>query len=135
MEEKSIRVLIVEDEMSIAQAVRHIVGKYFSCETIVVSKDGVAANEVLMSEDFNIIISDWNMPGMNGDELLVAVRNSERHKDVPFLFLTARNDKDSIIAAIQAGTSDYIVKPFKQIDLRNKISELLKRSLSKKNET
>lgn len=73
----------------------------------------------------NVIVSDWNMPRKNGDMLLLEVRSHEKTKNTPFLMLTSRDDKDSLITAMQAGVTDYVIKPFKPVVLLGKMQKLL----------
>lgn len=124
---KRINVIIVEDEDAIALAIKTIVQKYFDCRLLERARNGEEGWDKLMKDDYDLIIADWNMPKKTGDELLLQVRADEKTKDIPFLMLTARSDKDSIITAVQAGTSEYIVKPFQTGMLVNKIEKLLRK--------
>ena len=113
-------VLIAEDDESVSFAIESVVSRKFSCN-IVLAKDGNEAWEKLKSNDVDLIISDWNMPNMSGDELLQDVRESEEYRSIPFIMLTARNDKDSVITAVQAGVTDYISKPFHNKEVVDKV--------------
>ena len=113
-------ILIAEDDESVALALEAILAREFSCEIIVV-EDGQAAWERIKEGGIDIIVSDWNMPNKTGDELLLEVRESEEFRSTPFLMLTARSDKDSVVTAVQSGVSNYIAKPFKKNDVIDKV--------------
>ena len=78
------------------------------------------------SGDFELIISDWNMPVMSGLEFLKAVRADEKTKTIPFLMVTAEALKENIIQAIQSGANNYIVKPFTPQTFEEKLSGMFK---------
>ncbi|MFK5895295.1 MAG: response regulator [Pseudomonadota bacterium] len=88
---------------------------------IVEAANGVKALDLLNHENFDFIICDWDMPEMNGLELLKEVRSNEKFKHLPFLMLTATNKIEKVKAAIDAGVSDYIAKPFQPQTLTEKI--------------
>jgi two-component system chemotaxis response regulator CheY len=90
------------------------------------AEDGVAALKVLQSQKVDFVISDWNMPNMSGLELLKAVRGSDDLKELPFLMVTAEALKDNVVAAVKAGVSNYIVKPFTAEVLTEKIEKIVK---------
>jgi two-component system, chemotaxis family, chemotaxis protein CheY len=92
---------------------------------IVEAADGIKALELLKHGNFDFIICDWDMPKMTGLELLIEVRASEQLKHLPFLMLTATNKTEKVKAAINAGVSDYIAKPFKPQTLMDKIQNSL----------
>lgn len=118
-------ILIAEDDEHICLALNAIVKKAISCEKIVLAEDGNQAWQALQKNKFDLIISDWNMPGLTGQQLLDKVRQSNDHKTTPFLMLTARADKNSVITAVQAGANDYITKPYEKDKLVEKIHNLL----------
>ncbi len=118
-------ILVVDDSKSIRYHLNEILQKHFPVEKVVQAGDGVEAWEILQNEKFDLVLSDWNMPNMNGDELLYKVRGNEATKGVPFILLTTRNDKDSVITAIQAGTTDYLVKPFDETEAVQRIRKVL----------
>lgn len=113
-------ILIAEDDASVAFALETIISREFSCE-IIVAEDGQAAWERIKEGGVDIIVSDWNMPNKTGGELLVDVRGSEEFQRTPFLMLTARSDKESVVMAAQSGVSNYISKPFKKNDVIDKV--------------
>ena len=91
------------------------------------AEDGVAALKVLKSQQVDFIISDWNMPNMSGLELLKAVRGDDELKALPFLMVTAEALKDNVVAAVKAGVSNYIVKPFTKATLEEKVDKIMQR--------
>jgi two-component system chemotaxis response regulator CheY len=91
------------------------------------AEDGLEALHQLEKGEFQFIVSDWNMPRMNGLELLKAVRSSPHLAHLPFLLVTAEAQKENIIDAAQAGADGYIVKPFSAATLNEKIEAILKR--------
>lgn len=118
-------ILIAEDDEHICLALNAIVKKAINCEKIVIAEDGDQAWTAVQENKFDLIISDWNMPGLTGQELLDKVRKNKEHKTTPFLMLTARADKTSVITAVQAGANDYITKPYEKDKLVEKIKSLL----------
>jgi two-component system chemotaxis response regulator CheY len=101
--------------------------KQVGYENIVEAEDGVTALKALKSQKVDLIISDWNMPNMTGLELLKAVRADEDLKTTPFLMVTAEALQDNVIAAVKAGVSNYIVKPFTAEVLNEKIRKILEK--------
>lgn len=121
----AIKILIAEDEDNIRLALKTIVRKNLVCDDIVVCEDGAQAWENVQTQHFSLVISDWNMPNKTGFELLQAMRENEATREVPFLLLTARSDKTSVINALQIGVSDYVTKPFDKEALIQKARKLL----------
>jgi two-component system chemotaxis response regulator CheY len=122
---KNLKILIVDDFATMRKVIRNLL-KQGGFENIVEAEDGVAALKVLESQKVDFIISDWNMPNMSGLELLKAVRADEELKEMPFLMVTAEALKDNIVAAVKAGVSNYIVKPFTAEVLNEKIEKIVK---------
>jgi two-component system chemotaxis response regulator CheY len=91
------------------------------------AEDGAAALNKLRAGDFQFVISDWNMPNMDGITLLQDVRSDPRLKDLPFLMITAEAKRENIIAAAQAGASSYIVKPFTAASLQEKLNKIFEK--------
>ena len=122
---KSIKILIVDDFATMRKVIRNLL-KQGGYENIVEAEDGVAALKILQSQKVDFVISDWNMPNMSGLELLKAVRGSDELKELPFLMVTAEALKDNVVAAVKAGVSNYIVKPFTAEVLTEKIEKIVK---------
>jgi two-component system chemotaxis response regulator CheY len=90
------------------------------------AEDGDVALAKLKAGEFQFIISDWNMPNMRGIDLLKAVRADDKLKALPFLMVTAEAKKEEVLAAMQAGVSQYMVKPFTPDALERKIQAIFK---------
>ncbi|HLA26723.1 MAG TPA: response regulator [Syntrophales bacterium] len=123
---KDIKILVVDDFATMRKLVRNLL-KQAGYENIVEAEDGVAALRILKSQKVDVIISDWNMPNMTGIELLKAVRADEETGKMPFLMVTAEASQDNVIAAVKAGVSNYIVKPFTAEVLNEKITKILEK--------
>lgn len=89
--------------------------------------DGTTALPMLKSGDYDFLVTDWNMPGMNGIELLKHVRSDEKLAALPVLMVTAEAKRDQIIEAAQAGVNGYVVKPFTAQVLKEKIEKIFER--------
>jgi two-component system chemotaxis response regulator CheY len=122
---KNLKILIVDDFATMRKVIRNLL-KQGGFENIVEAEDGVAALKILQSQKVDFVISDWNMPNMSGLELLKAVRGSDDLKELPFLMVTAEALKDNVVAAVKAGVSNYIVKPFTAEVLNEKIEKIVK---------
>lgn len=122
-----IKILVVDDFATMRKVVRNLL-KQGGYENITEAEDGVTALKVLKSQKIDFIISDWNMPNMTGLELLKAVRADEELKKTPFLMVTAEALQDNVIAAVKAGVSNYIVKPFTAEVLNDKIKKILEKA-------
>lgn len=90
------------------------------------AEDGQKALEVLEGEPVDFVITDWNMPNMNGLDLTKSIRNHPTHATLPILMITTRGMKEDVIAAMHARVNNYIVKPFTPEVLRDKINMILK---------
>ena len=123
--DKNLKILIVDDFATMRKVIRNLL-KQGGYENIVEAEDGAAALKVLKSQPVDFIISDWNMPNMSGLELLKAVRADDELKALPFLMVTAEALKDNVVAAVKAGVSNYIVKPFTAEVLNEKIEKIVK---------
>jgi two-component system, chemotaxis family, chemotaxis protein CheY len=124
--DKQIKILIVDDFATMRKVIRNLL-KQLGYENIAEAEDGVIALRTLRSQKIDLVVSDWNMPNMTGLELLKAVRTDEELKATPFLMVTAEALQDNVIAAVKAGVSNYIVKPFTAEVLNDKISKILEK--------
>jgi two-component system, chemotaxis family, chemotaxis protein CheY len=122
--DKHIKILVVDDFATMRKVIRNLL-KQVGYENIAEAEDGVNALKILKSQKIDLVISDWNMPNMTGLELLKAVRSDEDLKSTPFLMVTAEALQDNVIAAVKAGVSNYIVKPFTAEVLNEKITKIL----------
>ncbi len=119
----NIKILLVEDA-KLMQKMEKKTLNALGFEHVVLAEDGDDAIKKLKQEgDFNLIISDWNMPNKNGYDLLVWVRNHDKFKSVPFIMATGRGEQKEVKKANEAGVSSFISKPFNAEELREKIEE------------
>ncbi len=121
----SIKVLVVDDFATMRRILKNIL-KQLGFTNIVEAEDGTTAWEILEEQSIDLIISDWNMPKMTGLDLLKKVRASSKHSKMPFLMVTAEAQKQNVIEAVQAGVSNYVVKPFTAEGIYDKLSKILK---------
>ncbi|MBF0201401.1 MAG: response regulator [Desulfamplus sp.] len=121
----SIKVLIVDDFATMRRILKNIL-KQLGFKNLLEADDGTTALESLERNDIDLIISDWNMPKMTGLELLKSVRSSKKYAKVPFLMVTAEAQKQNVIEAVQAGVSNYVVKPFTAEAISDKLKKILK---------
>ncbi len=122
------KILLAEDEIHIAVAVKAILKKGLPDYVVDHAKNGAEAWEKAKSGEYQMIISDWNMPKKNGDEFLVDIRANAATAATPFMMLTAKGDRDSHEAAIKAGANEYVVKPFKTPEFIAKVKGMLNAS-------
>jgi len=122
---KNMGILVVDDFATMRKIIKNLL-KQAGYNNIVEAEDGAEALKVLKSEKADFIISDWNMPNMNGLEFLKAVRADSEFSGLPFLMVTAEGLKENVVSAIKAGVSGYIVKPFTADVLSEKIEKTVK---------
>ena len=120
----SIRILCVDDFATMRRILKNIL-KQLGFTNITEADDGTTALEELKKGRFDLIISDWNMPKMSGLELLKTVRAMEEYQNIPFLMVTAEAQKQNVVEAVQAGVSNYVVKPFTAESIAEKIEKIL----------
>ncbi|MDB5850990.1 MAG: two-component system response regulator [Rhodoferax sp.] len=121
-----LRFLIVDDFSTMRRIVRNLLKEsgYADAEE---AEDGVAALNKLRNGRFDFVVSDINMPNMNGFELLTQIKSDEKLKHLPVLMVTAEARKEDIVAAAQGGAAGYIVKPFTKATLEEKVTHILKK--------
>jgi len=128
---KNMRILVVDDFSTMRRIIKNIL-KQLGFTNVVDADDGTTAWEILNKDKIDFIISDWNMPKMSGIELLRKVRASEEFADIPFLMVTAEGQQENVIEAVQAGVSNYIVKPFTPETFEQKIKKIFEKKEKKK---
>ncbi|RZB34963.1 MAG: two-component system, chemotaxis family, chemotaxis protein CheY [Desulfobacteraceae bacterium Eth-SRB1] len=121
--DKNMGIVVVDDFATMRKVIKNLL-KQAGYKNITEAEDGVEALKVLKSEKVDFIISDWNMPNMNGLEFLKAVRADSKLSGLPFLMVTAEGLKENVVLAIKAGVSGYIVKPFTAAVLSEKIEQI-----------
>jgi len=122
--DKQMRILIVDDFASMRQIVRKSLSALGFDNVLEAAGALDAVRKIENGEEFDLIISDWNMPNMTGLELLTYIRGSEKMGRVPFLMITAEAQRENIIQAAKAGVSQYIVKPFTAEALQQKLDSI-----------
>ena len=120
------RFLIVDDFSTMRRIVRNLL-KEIGFSSVDEAEDGVIALQMLRSGKFDFVLTDVNMPNMNGLELLKAIKCDDKLKTLPVLMVTAEARKGDIILAAQQGAAGYIVKPFTRATLEEKVQKVLQR--------
>ncbi len=121
-----LRFLIVDDFSTMRRIVRNLL-KESGFSDAEEAEDGVVALNKLRNGRFDFVVSDINMPNMNGFELLTQIKADEKLKHLPVLMVTAEARKEDIVAAAQGGAAGYIVKPFTKATLEEKVQHILKK--------
>jgi two-component system, chemotaxis family, chemotaxis protein CheY len=121
----SLKFLIVDDSVTMRRIVVNSL-RNIGYSDFVEANEGKEAIEKLVSDDkINFVITDWNMPGVSGLDLVKSLRSNAKYTSLPILMVTTRGVKDDIIEALQAKVSNYIVKPFTPNILKEKIEQIL----------
>lgn len=120
----TLKVLIVDDQTSVRQMAR-LTLEEIGVRLIHEAENGTRAIEMASVQPLDLIISDYNMPEMDGLGLLRAVRSHPSARRVPFILVTGRGDRELVVKAAQAGANNYVVKPFTAEILRKKIEQVL----------
>ena len=118
---RGVRFLVVDDSPMVVKMISGVIRNNLGSDKILTAADGREAIQKLEKNPVDMIVSDWNMTGMNGDELLYYVRNHGKLKDIPFVMVTSNSQKDFIITALQLGVTQYLIKPFTPAELEKKI--------------
>jgi two-component system chemotaxis response regulator CheY len=121
--DSNMRVLIVDDAPKIRWILRYIL-KRKGFTNVTEAHNGKSALKVLKKEKIDLILCDWNMPVMSGLELLNKVRSDDELKNVPFIMITAEFQKDNIAKAVEAGITDYVMKPFTAKTISEKLQKV-----------
>ena len=122
--DKNMNVLIVDDYKTMLRIIRNLL-KQLGFNNVDEATDGSMALQMLRVGNYGLIISDWNMEPMTGLQLLREVRADAKLKAIPFIMVTAESKSENVIAAKEAGVSNYIVKPFNAETLKTKMSSVL----------
>lgn len=124
--DKDMKILIVDDFSTMRRIVKNLL-RDLGFSNTAEADDGQSAWPMLQTGKFDFLVTDWNMPVMDGLELLRTVRADEKLKDMPVLMVTAEAKRDQIVIAAQAGVNGYVVKPFTAIILKEKIDKIFER--------
>ncbi|MDD3581891.1 MAG: response regulator [Desulfobacca sp.] len=120
------KVLVVDDFSTMRKIVRNVL-KQIGFEDIVEAENGASALAVIRNEKIDLVVTDWNMPQMDGLELLENIRANDKTKDLPVLMVTAEGMKENVITAVKAGVDNYVVKPFTAETLSEKLEQIFKK--------
>lgn len=121
---KNLRFLVVDDFSTMRRIVKNLLND-LGYANVTEADDGNTALPLLQAGGIDFLVTDWNMPGMPGLDLLKAVRADPKLAKMPVLMLTAEAKREQIIEAAQAGVNGYVIKPFTAITLKEKIDKIL----------
>ena len=124
--DKNMKILVVDDFSTMRRIIKNLL-KDLGFTNIQEADDGNTALPMLLQGDFDFVVTDWNMPGMQGIDLLRAIRADDKLKHLPVLMVTAEAKKEQIVAAAQAGVNGYVVKPFTAATLKEKLDKIFER--------
>lgn len=120
------KVLVVDDFATMRRIVKNLL-KDLGFKNIVEADDGKTALPILQEDKIDFLVTDWNMPGMTGIDLLKEVRADPKLVNLPVLMVTAEAKREQIILAAQAGVNGYVIKPFTAATLKEKIDKIFER--------
>ena len=118
------RVLTVDDSPTMRRIIVNSLKK-IGFEDIIEAENGVEGFEKLAANEVDLIITDWNMPEMNGEQFVKKLREDPKYKETPILMITTRGMKDDVITAVKMGVNGYVVKPFTPEILKQKLSTVI----------
>lgn len=121
----NMKILVVDDMVTMRRIVKNIL-KQLGFADVDEAENGQEALQKLRADTFGFVVSDWNMPVMTGIDLLRAIRADDKLKAIPVLMVTAEAQQSNLVEAVQAGVSNYIVKPFTAETLQDKIAKIFK---------
>lgn len=124
--DRNMKILVVDDFSTMRRIIKNLL-KELGFTNLEEADDGQTALPLLRQGNFDFLITDWNMPGMSGIDLLRAVRADEKLAILPVLMVTAEAKREQIILAAQEGVNGYIVKPFNGATLKGKIEKIFER--------
>jgi two-component system chemotaxis response regulator CheY len=126
MADKNLKFLVVDDFSTMRRIVRNLL-KELGYANVEEAEDGAQGLHMLKSAKFDFVVSDWNMPNMDGLQMLQAIRADPTLSSLPVLMVTAEAKKENIIAAAQAGANGYVVKPFTAATLDEKLGKIFEK--------
>lgn len=124
--DKNMKVLVVDDFSTMRRIIKNLL-RDLGFTNISEADDGSTALPMLKEGDYEFVVTDWNMPGMQGIDLLKAIRADAKLSHIPVLMVTAEAKKEQIVMAAQAGVNGYIVKPFTAATLNTKLDKIFER--------
>ena len=119
------RILVVDDNSTMRRIIKNTLGRIGHKDLLEAEDGQVAWNIMGENEDIDILITDWNMPVMNGLELVKKVRSKEKYANLPIIMITTEDDRTEVSAALKAGVNNYIVNPFTPQVLQEKLEAVL----------
>ena len=121
----TLRLLVVDDSSTMRRIIKNTLAR-LNYKDVLEAEDGAVAWKVMCeNSDIDVLITDWNMPEMNGLELVKKVRAQEKYEDMPIIMVTTEGGKTEVIVALKAGVNNYIVKPFTPAVLKEKLEDVL----------
>ncbi|MDB2386245.1 chemotaxis response regulator CheY [Shewanella sp.] len=124
--DKNMKILVVDDFSTMRRIIKNLL-RDLGFNNTQEADDGSTALPMLQKGEFDFVVTDWNMPGMQGIDLLKAIRADDSLKHLPVLMVTAEAKREQIIAAAQAGVNGYVVKPFTAATLKEKLDKIFER--------
>ena len=121
-----LKFLVVDDFSTMRRIVRGLL-KEMGCNNVDEAEDGAVALHMLKSSRYDFVVSDINMPNMNGFDLLKALKAEDSLKHIPVLMVTAEARKEDILLAAQSGAAGYVVKPFTKATLEEKVTKIMQK--------
>ncbi len=121
---KDMKFLVVDDFSTMRRIIKNLLND-LGYQNVLEADDGQTALPILQAGGIDFLVTDWNMPGMPGLDLLKAVRSDPKLAKLPVLMLTAEAKREQIIEAAQAGVNGYVIKPFTAVTLKEKIDKIL----------
>ena len=121
-----LKFLVVDDFSTMRRIVRGLL-KEMGCNTVDEAEDGAVALQMLKTNRYDFVVSDINMPNMNGFDLLMALKADDKLKHIPVLMVTAEARKEDILLAAQSGAAGYVVKPFNKATLEEKVTKIMQK--------
>ena len=126
MIDKNIRILVVDDVPVMRRLIIHLL-EQLELENVDEVANGLKALDMLNKHKYDVVLSDWNMPVMDGLDLLKAMKSDPSLKDIPLILITAEDGEERVLNAIKEGVDNYIVKPLSVKTLENKLIGVLKK--------
>lgn len=126
MVQKTMKILVVDDFPTMRRIIKNLL-KDLGFENVDEAEDGAMGLEKLRNGNFEFVVSDWNMPNMDGLDMLKHIRADPNLSKLPVLMVTAEAKKENIIAAAQAGANGYVVKPFTAATLEEKLNKIFEK--------
>lgn len=121
----NMKILVVDDMATMRRIVKNIL-KQLGFANTEEAENGQEALQKLRADNFSLVVSDWNMPVMSGIDMLRAIRADDKLKAIPVLMVTAEAQQANLVEAVQAGVSNYIVKPFTAETMQDKLNKIFK---------